>query len=42
MEEELERFLINWKKDIQSATKSLSSENNDYDSEETPHEIHVS
>ena len=36
MEEELERFLNSWKRDIQLATKSLSSENEDYMTEKNP------
>ena len=41
MEKELELFLVNWKRDIQLATKSLSSENNDCGREEIPIEMHV-
>lgn len=41
MEEELERFLTSWKRDIQLATKSLSRENEDDDREETPDETQV-
>ena len=42
MEKELECFLVNGKRDIQLATKSHFSENNDRSGEEIPYEMHVS